>query len=83
MKQSSVAGQDRVAGSSWQSLARGTGNVESDFLNGEIVLLGRLYGVPTPANLTLQRLANQLANGGAPPQSIPLAEIQRQIEESH
>ena len=83
MKQSSVAGQDRVAGSSWQSLARGTGNVEADFLNGEIVLLGRLHGVPTPANLTLQRLANHLANSGALPQSIPLAELQRQIEEAN
>ena len=70
MKQSSVAGQDRVAGSSWQSLARGTGNIETDFLNGEIVLLGRLHGIPTPANLTLQRLANHLAIGGGPPQSI-------------
>ena len=83
MKQSSVAGQDRVAGSSWQSLARGTGNVEADFLNGEIVLLCRLHCIPTPANLTLQRLAKHLANSGAPPQSIPLAEIQRQIDETH
>ncbi len=83
MKQSSVAGQDRVAGSSWQSLARGTGNIETDFLNGEIVLLGRLHGIPTPANLTLQRLANHLASGGGPPQSIPLAEVQRQIEDAH
>ena len=83
MKQSSVAGQDRVAGSSWQSLARGTGNIETDFLNGEIVLLGRLHGIPTPANLTLQRLANHLAISGGPPQSIPLAEVQRQIEGAH
>ena len=82
MKQSSVAGQDRVAGSSWQSLARGTGNIETDFLNGEIVLLGRLHGIPTPANLTLQRLANHLASGGGPPQSIPLTEVQRQIEDA-
>src|SRR5439155_1809446 len=31
--------------STWQSLARG-GSVEGDFLNGGIVLLGRLHGVP-------------------------------------
>ncbi len=28
-------------GSSWQSLVRRTGNIEADWLNGEIVLLGR------------------------------------------
>ena len=28
-------------GSSWQSLARGAGSIEAEFLNGEIVLLGR------------------------------------------
>ena len=82
MKSGSVAGQDRVAGSSWQSLARSTGNIEADFLNGEIVLLGRLHGIPTPANLTLQRLANHLASSGGQPRSIPLAEIQRQIADA-
>ncbi len=80
MKSAAVAGQERVAGSSWQSLARGTGNIEADFLNGEIVLLGRLHGIPTPANLILQHLANDLAARGGEPQSIPLAEVKRQID---
>ena len=44
-------------GSSWQSLARGTGSIEAEFLNGEIVLLGALHGVATPVNALLQRLA--------------------------
>ncbi|MBT4486122.1 MAG: ketopantoate reductase family protein [Rhodospirillaceae bacterium] len=79
MKSGSVPGQDRVAGSSWQSLERGTGNIEADFLNGEIVMLGRLHGVPTPANAVLQRLANELAANRGEPQSISLAEVQRQI----
>ena len=83
MKSGNVTGQDRVAGSSWQSLARSTGNIETDFLNGEIVLLGRLHGIPTPANLALQRLANHLADANAPPRSIPLAEVQRQIKDAH
>lgn len=51
-----VAGQDRAGGSTWQSLARGTGSVEADYLNGEIVLLGRLHGIPAPANETARRL---------------------------
>ena len=46
-------------GSSWQSVTRGSGSIEADYLNGEIVLLGRLHGVPTPANALLQRLANE------------------------
>ena len=35
-----VNGSSRAGGSSWQSLSRGTGTIEADFLNGEIVLLG-------------------------------------------
>jgi 2-dehydropantoate 2-reductase len=56
-----VNGSARSGGSSWQSLTRGTGTIEADFLNGEIVLLGREHGVPTVVNETLQRLANQAA----------------------
>jgi 2-dehydropantoate 2-reductase len=62
-----VAGQPRGGGSSWQSLTRGTGAVEADYLNGEIVLLGRLHGVPTPDNERIRRLANQYAREGRPP----------------
>jgi 2-dehydropantoate 2-reductase len=56
-----VDGAARAGGSSWQSLTRATGTIEADFLNGEIVLLGREFGVPTPVNEALQRLANQAA----------------------
>jgi 2-dehydropantoate 2-reductase len=62
-----VSGADRAGGSSWQSLARGTGTVESDYLNGEIVLLGRLHGVPTPANELARSLANRSAREGRSP----------------
>lgn len=51
----------RGGGSSWQSLVRGTGSIETDYLTGEIVLRGRLHDVATPANALLQRLANQMA----------------------
>jgi 2-dehydropantoate 2-reductase len=51
----------RPGGSTWQSLARGTGDVETDYLAGEVVLLGRLYGVAAPLNEALQRLARRLA----------------------
>jgi 2-dehydropantoate 2-reductase len=53
--------------------------VEVDLLNGEIVLLGRLHGVPTPVNELLQRVANDLARRGAPPGSVPVAELEAQL----
>jgi 2-dehydropantoate 2-reductase len=51
----------RNLGSSWQSLQRGLGSIEADFLNGEIVRLGRLHGIPTPYNAVLQEVANAMA----------------------
>jgi 2-dehydropantoate 2-reductase len=61
-----VAGVDRGGGSTWQSLERGTGAVEVDTLNGEVVLLGRLHDVPTPVNEALRRLTHGAARSGAP-----------------
>ncbi|ONK12952.1 2-dehydropantoate 2-reductase N-terminal domain-containing protein [Streptomyces sp. MP131-18] len=68
-------GEERVGGSSWQSLRRGTGSIEADYLNGEIVLLGRRFGVPVPVNEALQRLAVECARAGRPPGSLPPAEL--------
>ncbi len=48
-----IEGRRRAGGSTWQSLARGSG-IETDHLNGEIVLLGRLHRVRTPVNEVLQ-----------------------------
>jgi 2-dehydropantoate 2-reductase len=75
-----VAGAERGGGSSWQSLVRGVGSIESDYLNGEIVLLGRLHGVPTPANALLQRLADQFARERREPGSLAAADLLREIE---
>ena len=61
-----VAGAVRGGGSTWQSLARGSG-VETDHLNGEIALLGRLHGVPTPANARIQALMTEASTQGARP----------------
>ncbi len=75
-----IPGHPRHGGSSWQSIARGTGNVETDYLNGEIVLLGRLHGVPTPANAVIQRIGNQLARAALPVGSIDVAQIRAMID---
>jgi 2-dehydropantoate 2-reductase len=61
-----VDGVLRDGGSTYQSLQRGA-PVETDYLTGEIVLLGRLHGVPTPANALLQRILAEAAARGEPP----------------
>ena len=61
-----IPGYPRFGGSSWQSVQRGTGDIETDFLNGEVVWLGRQYGVPTPANALCQRLAHNMLRDALP-----------------
>lgn len=56
-----VEGQAFPGSSSWQSLARGASVTEVDYLTGEIVLLGRLQGVPTPLNQALQAQVRHMA----------------------
>ena len=53
----------------------GRGSIETDYLNGEIVLLGRLHGVPTPVNALLQRLAGAMARTGRPPGELGAEEF--------
>jgi 2-dehydropantoate 2-reductase len=67
VKPREIGAQSRPGGSSWQSAQRGVGTVETDYLNGEIVRLGRFHGVPTPVNELLQRLANRIARERRPP----------------
>ncbi len=76
-----IEGHRWGGGSTWQSLARGTGNVEADHLNGEIVLLGRLHGVPTPANALVQQLANRLAAIGAEPATMTEDELLARLDQ--
>lgn len=47
--------------STWQSLARRQGTVESDFLNGEIVRLAKRLGTQAPINETLLRICQEMA----------------------
>lgn len=70
-----LEGHPRGGSSSWQSLSRGTGTIEADYLNGEIVMLGREHGVPAPANAVLQRVANAFARERRAAGSMPLDEL--------
>ncbi|CAN7619266.1 ketopantoate reductase family protein [Rhizobium sp. LjRoot254] len=60
--------------STWQSFLRGTSS-EVDYLNGEIVRLGRLHGVATPLNAAFQQAAARLARDGGKPGSRDIAEV--------
>jgi 2-dehydropantoate 2-reductase len=57
-----IEGHPSGEGSTWQSVMRGR-TIETDYLNGEIVLLGYLHGVPTPLNAVIRQLTNQVAVG--------------------
>ena len=71
-----IDGRQRGGGSTWQSFARGAASNEIDWLNGEIVLLGRLHGVPTPVNAMLQQLARTAAAEQRPPRSMTSEELE-------
>jgi 2-dehydropantoate 2-reductase len=53
-------------GSTWQSLVRGTGRLEVDYLNGEIVLVARQLGLRAPVNELLVAEAAALVRRGPP-----------------
>jgi 2-dehydropantoate 2-reductase len=74
-----IKGRARRGGSTWQSLARGTG-VETAYLNGEIVLLGRLHGVPTPVNEALTQHALRMARNRAKPGSATVEELLEHLD---
>lgn len=69
-----IGGKHRGGGSTWQSVAKG-GRVETDYLNGEIVLLGRLNGVPTPVNALLQRVMAEIERSNEAPGSRDADEL--------
>ena len=67
-------------GSSWQSLVRGAGTIESEFLNGEVAHLGRLLGIPAPYNEVLWRRAEQMARDRTRPGRYSIAELTREAQ---
>ncbi|MFC9839592.1 ketopantoate reductase family protein [Rhodococcus sp. NPDC127530] len=52
--------------STWQSFARGVSS-EIDYLNGEIVLLGRLHDIPVPFNAAIQATLGASETAGEEP----------------
>ncbi|MDL9946934.1 2-dehydropantoate 2-reductase [Gordonia sp. ABSL11-1] len=67
-------GEDSNGSSTWQSVTRGARDSEIDYLTGEIVLQGRLHGVPTPVNELIQDDTARLVIEGREPGSLDPAD---------
>ena len=74
-----IEGHPPFASSVWQGVQRGNRSAETDYVNGEIVLLGALHGVPAPWNRALQRAANRCVRAGLAPGSIGVGEWMRSV----
>jgi 2-dehydropantoate 2-reductase len=70
----------RAGGSTWQSLERG-GSLETDYLNGEIALLGALHGIATPFNRMLQLAAAEAVREGRRPGAYTVQELMTRVSE--
>ncbi len=69
-----VPGRSRAGNSTRQSLVRAT-VPETDYLDGEIVLLGRLHGVPTPAVAAVQARIHRALREGTAAASLDDADL--------
>ena len=76
-----IGDSPRLGNSSWQSLIRATGTIETDYLNGEIVMIGIEAGVPTPYNRVIQRASAWMAREHKQPGALTLEELERMVEE--
>lgn len=74
-----VAGEGRAGSSTLQSVLRGHTVTEVDYLNGEIVLLGALHGVPTPANRLVRDLATRIAAAGGDGPHATIGDLRRML----
>ena len=71
-------GTPRRGGSSWQSLVRGAGSIESEFLNGELVQLGRLLGTHVDSR-TVSRIISEGRGSDFPHCGRGYGEQQRRV----
>jgi 2-dehydropantoate 2-reductase len=75
-------GDTFVGGSTWQSLMKGATSLETDYFNGEILLLARLHGLPAPANEFLQLYATRMLGGEVAPGSLTTDQLDAEWEKS-
>ena len=71
---SAQAGQ-HTRGSTWQSLMRQTGSVETEFLNGEAVRLAGKLGKKAPINEKITEICTEMAANREKPGKYTPAEL--------
>lgn len=65
--------------STWQSLARGQGSVETEFLNGEVVRLAAGLGKEAPVNEGLVRITREMADNYEKPGKYTPAQLSQML----
>jgi 2-dehydropantoate 2-reductase len=70
-----IAGRERAGSSTRQSLVRGAPTLETDYLNGEVSLLGRLHRVATPVNDALCDLSARHVRERRGAQTVSAGEV--------
>jgi len=66
--------------STWQSLARHQGSVETEFLNGEIVRVAKKLGLQAPVNEKLVTIIQEMAANHEPPGKYTPARLSELLE---
>lgn len=70
---------DDYLSSTWQSVARGHTEVETDWFNGEIVFQARLHGLHAPVNELIQRVTAEHARVRRPVRSLDAGAALRKL----
>jgi 2-dehydropantoate 2-reductase len=70
----------RTYPSTWMDLKLKRGETEAGYFNGEIILLGEKYGVPTPYNSTLFIIVETMAAKRAQPGLYTIEELANLVE---
>ncbi|CAO3436438.1 ketopantoate reductase family protein [Azospirillum doebereinerae] len=82
MRYQPIAGIEHSGTSTTQSLVRGAGSIETDYLNGEIVMLGRLHGVPVPVNAFFTALSARMVREKSGPGTFTAAQLETELAEA-
>jgi 2-dehydropantoate 2-reductase len=75
-----VDGVLRAGGSSWQSLQRGCGSLETRYFNGEIARIAKKIDVPAPLNAAICRIAEQAIAERWPAAKLSAVELSAALE---
>jgi len=66
--------------STWQDLYLKRGRTEVDYLNGEIVRIGKKHDIPTPFNSLMVDIVTQMATEGIQPGAYTVEQLSRMLK---